>query len=148
VNVNHDGEAAYSGDGGKNLGDCLGSPLGGGLRNHAAYRGARPTSGYQRVDSSKTVNCVLAQLNDSMAKGRPPNFTHSVRIVTPGKVEEIVPQQIPTGSGELYVVRFVANDDGNIEVTVFRTLDGLDKRVQNAIDPCKKGNLAVKPAAQ
>jgi hypothetical protein len=96
----------------------------------------------------QTVNCVLAQLNDSMAKGRPPNFTNSVRIVTPGKVEEIVPQQIAGGSGELYVVRFVANDDGNVEVTVFSTLDGLDKRVQNAIDPCKKGNLAVKPAAQ
>ena len=96
----------------------------------------------------QTVNCVLAQLNDSMAKGRPPNFTHSVRIVTPGKVEEIVPQQIPAGSAELYVIRFVANDDGNIEVTVFSTLDGLDKRVQNAIDPCKKGNLATKAAAQ
>ena len=94
------------------------------------------------------MNCVLAQLNDSMARGRPPNFTHSVRIVTPGKVEEIVPQQIPAGSGELYVIRLVANDDGNIEVTVFSTLDGLDKRVQNAIDPCKKGNPATKAAAQ
>ncbi|MFZ2019661.1 MAG: hypothetical protein WAU90_13435 [Methyloceanibacter sp.] len=96
----------------------------------------------------QTVNCVLGQLDDSMAKGRPPNFTNSVRIVTPGKVEEIVPQQIAGGSGELYVVRFVANDDGNIEVTVFSTLDGLDKRVQKAIDPCKKSDLAAKPAAQ
>jgi hypothetical protein len=66
-----------------------------------------------------------------MAKGPPPNFTHSVSIVTPGKVEEIIPQQIPPGSGELYVVRFTADDSGT-EVALFSTLGGLDKRVEHA----------------
>lgn len=72
-----------------------------------------------------------------MAKGPPPNFTHSLNIVTPGKVEEIIPQQIPSGSGELYVVRLTAEDSGT-EVTIFSTLDGLDRRVKNALSPCKQ----------
>jgi hypothetical protein len=91
----------------------------------------------------KVVDCVLAQLNTSMSKGRPPTFTHSVRVITPGRVEEIIPQQIPSGSGELYVVRFVANDDGTTEVTLFSTLEGLDKRVEHAMAPCKGNGSAV-----
>lgn len=78
-----------------------------------------------------------------MAKGPPPNFTHSLNIVTPGKVEEIIPQQIPSGSGELYVVRLTAEDSGT-EVTIFSTLDGLDRRVKNALSPCKQNAKIAK----
>jgi hypothetical protein len=79
---------------------------------------------------------MLAQLNASMAKGPPPNFTHVVSIVTPGQVEEIIPKQIPSGRGELYVVRFTAEDDGTTNVVLFSTLDGLDRRVEQAMAPC------------
>jgi hypothetical protein len=82
------------------------------------------------------VDCVLAQLNANMSKGRPPNFTHVVSIVTPGQVEEIIPQQIPSGRRELYVVRFTAQGDGTTNVVLFSTLDGLDKRVEHAMAPC------------
>ncbi len=95
------------------------------------------------------VDCVLAQLNAGMAKGPPPNFTHVVSVVTPGQVEEIIPKQIPSGSGELYVVRFTAEDDGTANMVLFSTLDGLDKRVEHAMDPClEKSHAPAKVKAQ
>jgi hypothetical protein len=95
------------------------------------------------------VDCVLAQLNASMAKGPPPNFTHVVSIVTPGQVEEIIPKQFPSGSGELYVVRFTAEDDGTTNIVLFSTLNGLDKRVEQAMAPClEKSNAPAKSKAQ
>jgi hypothetical protein len=86
------------------------------------------------------LDCVLAQLNTKMAKGPPPNFTHVVSVVTPGQVEEIIPQQIPSGRGELYVVRFTAEDDGTTNIQLFSTLNGLDKRVEEAMSPCLQGS--------
>jgi hypothetical protein len=101
-------------------------------------RTAPPAEVYKTPDAfQQAVDCALTHLNATMAKGPPPNFTHSVNIVTPGKVEEIIPQQIPSGSGELYVVRLTAADSGT-EVTIFSTLKGLDRRVKNALSPCSK----------
>jgi hypothetical protein len=95
------------------------------------------------------VDCTLAQLNVSMAKGPPPNFTHVVSIVTPGQVEEIIPKQIPRGTGELYVVRFTAEDDGTTNVVLLSTLNGLDKRVEQAMEPClEKSHARAKVKAQ
>jgi hypothetical protein len=87
----------------------------------------------------ETSDCALKQLNDTMSKGRPPTFstfTHSVSIIEAGKVQEIIPQQIPSGVGELYVVRLTA-EQGGTEVKLFSTLnDRLDKRVKSALSPC------------
>jgi hypothetical protein len=58
----------------------------------------------------------------------------------PGQVEEIIPQQIPSGRGELYVVRFTAEDDGTTNIQLFSTLNGLDKRVEEAMSPCLQGS--------
>jgi hypothetical protein len=82
------------------------------------------------------VDCVLARLNASMSQGKPPNFTHTVSVVTPGQVVEIIPHEIPSGGGELYVVRFMAAADGTTNVTLFSTLEGVDRRVENAMAPC------------
>lgn len=107
-------------------------------------RTGRPAEVYNTKDGlQQAVDCALTQLNTTMAKGPPPNFTHSLRIVTPGKIEEIIPQQIPPGSGELYVVRFTAEDSGT-EVTIFSTLDGLDRRVKKALSPCKQNAKIAK----
>jgi len=103
-------------------------------------RTAPPAKVYKSKDGlEQAVNCALNALNAKMGKGPPPNFTHSVSVVTPGKVEEIIPQQIPPASGELYVVRFVAADDCGTDVTLFSTLGGLDKRVEQALGPCEGG---------
>ncbi len=105
-----------------------------------------PAEVYNTKDGlQQAVDCALTQLNTSMAKGPPPNFTNSVSIVTPGKVEEIIPQQIPPGSGELYVVRFTAEDSGT-DVAIFSTLDGLDRRVKKALSPCKENAKIVNGA--
>ena len=77
------------------------------------------------------------QLNKTMSKGHPPTFsafTHSVRIIEAGKVQEIIPQQIASADGELYVVR-LTGEQGGTEVKLFSTLD-LDKRVKSALSPC------------
>jgi hypothetical protein len=103
-------------------------------------RTGRPADNWKTTQEfQKTVDCVLAQLNRDMAKGKPPNFTNSVKVVTPGKVEEIIPQEIPSGTGELYVVRFSAEDDGSTNVVLYSTLSGLDKRVEKAMTPCLQG---------
>ena len=107
-------------------------------------RTAPPAEVYKTPDAfQQAVDCALSQLNTSMGKGPPPNFTHSVSIVTPGKVEEIIPQQIPPGRGELYVVRLTAEESGT-EVTIFSTLEGLDRRVKNALSPCKQNAKIAK----
>lgn len=108
-------------------------------------RTAPPTEVYKsKAGLDQAVNCALGRLNSTMGKGAAPNFTHSVTVITPGKVEEIIPQQIPPGRGELYVVRLTALDSGT-EVTVFSTLDGLDRRVKNALDPCRETPHGPKP---
>jgi hypothetical protein len=101
-------------------------------------RTAPPSLTWKTRDGLQQVlDCVLAQLNTKMSKEPEPRFTHSVSIVTPGKVEEIIPQQIPPSRGELYVVRFTADDSGT-QVQLFSTLEGLDKRVEQALAPCKE----------
>ncbi len=89
----------------------------------------------------QAVSCALNALNAAMGKGPAPNFTHSVSVVTPGKVEEIIPQQIPPAPGELYVVRFTAGDSGDTQILLFSTLGGLDTRVERALEPCGKETL-------
>jgi hypothetical protein len=107
-------------------------------------RTAPPAEIYKsKVGLQQAVDCALTRLNAVMAKGPAPNFTHSVSIVTPGKVEEIIPQQIPPGRGELYVVRFTAEDSGT-KVALFSTLDGLDRRVETALSPCKEEATIIK----
>jgi hypothetical protein len=108
-------------------------------------RTAPPTEVYKsKAGLDQAVDCALTRLNTTMGKGPAPNFTHSVTVITPGKVEEIIPQQIPPSRGELYVVRLTALDSGT-EVTVFSTLEGLDRRVKNALDPCKESHAPKQP---
>lgn len=102
-------------------------------------RTAPPAKVYStKAGIEQAVTCALNALNMAMGKGRAPNFTHSVSVVTPGKVEEIIPQQIPPANGELYVVRFTAEDSGGTQVMLFSTLNGIDKRVEKALEPCEK----------
>jgi hypothetical protein len=100
-------------------------------------RGAPPAVWHVKKGLQKTSDCALMQLNNTMSKGHPPTFstfTHSVRIIEAGKVQEIIPQQIPSGDGELYVVR-LTGEQGGTEVKLFSTL-GLDKQVKSALSPC------------
>ncbi len=108
-------------------------------------RTAPPAAVYTTKDGiEQAVTCALTALNTAMGKGPAPNFTHSVSVVTAGKVEEIIPQQIPPASGELYVVRFTAEDSGGTQVMLFSTLGGLDKRVEKALKPCGEPRSASK----
>jgi hypothetical protein len=144
--VNHDGKAACAGNRIGGVGRVGGHA--GDLHHHAPDR--RPAKIWKTHKGLEAaVDCVLAQLNAGMAKGPPPNFTHVVSVVTPGQVEEIIPKQIPSGRGELYVVRFTAEDDGTTNMVLFSTLDGLDKRVEHAMDPClEKSHAPAKVKAQ
>jgi hypothetical protein len=117
-------------------------------------RSAPPAAVYTTKDGiEQAVACALNALNTAMSKGPAPNFTHTVSVVTPGKVEEIIPQQIPPAPGELYVVRFTAEDSGDTQVLLFSTFGGVDKRVEKALEPCGKPRRAgkkstIKPAHQ
>jgi hypothetical protein len=47
------------------------------------------------------------------------------------------------------VVRFTAEDDGTTNIVLFNTLDGLDKRVEQAMEPClEKSRAPAKVKAQ
>ena len=93
-------------------------------------RGAPPAVWHVKKGLQKTSDCALMQLNSTMSKGHPPTFrtfTHSVRIIEAGKVQE-------SGDGELYVVR-LTGEQGGTEVKLFSTL-ALDKQVKSALSPC------------
>jgi hypothetical protein len=142
ADVKQHGEGPSASTGG---GFCsrLDGHAGDGLRHHTTHRAAgRSLQDPRCVSAGRRLRPHSPQRHDGEGAS-PKLFTHSVNIVTPGKVEEIIPQQIPSGSGELYVVRLTAADSGT-EVTIFSTLKGLDRRVKNALSPCKQNAMIAK----